>query len=956
MHSLVDELSNLPPDQNIDPCILYDEGPEPNDSNSTSYDLVVQNIQITPHDCRDHRDGAPMAIKKLNEDNGGQGFPIGFNKDFFLGFRLFSVVAGNSNFLGQEAYLEIHTQILNSFLEDTDGQMRYIIGSCSFTSSAEKEPAGDHEAILMAQVGPPGFYEPRTSNPWVFGIHVSSDDYPLAAARKLSFQATQNDDLATQPVRVIYRTSSEFFFSTCASALKEIRSAGFQDVAEVLYDPDADEDGDGTPNHQDFDFLESIADTICPPGSAENPDFRPAIFMCTLREQDIILPRFRENGCLPSSMWLTSATWGFWTEPNLDAIEDFQGAGQWHPKFTYNDQFFDSGLEMIEANEAEVGYYGGYDMLVSYAVPILFAQHLQQAYRVFDNPTPDEDILTPSGREVLRRRMLDLRADTLFGPVQFNDNQRNIGRGSAAVQWQPDSDSEGEVKSALVSPDNQAEAEIIIPAATADDCQAGEFHNVSVLLERTSLLQSVCQSCPEDSYTTAAGQRLECEVCPSGTSTDGFVGATNCTYYDDNLLSNGMLSFGYVAMSVSWLMAVVFLGWIFKHREDPVVRLAQIPYLVLICVGGIISTSSIIGVTMQAGTGEDTSAADAGCKSVPILYSIGWIIQYGSVCAKTLRLKRVVENSSGGRRTAITAWRTGHAIAIPLIVDIAILIAWSVIDPLQYEREEEGRSVQDGVLTIESIGRCRPAEGDISVWAFLGPLFANHIILILWTHWLLWQVRNVSNRYQENKYLGMAAIFALEVAVVGVPILIAAQDSVEATFFVISGIVALDNIGVLCFIFIPKIFFQMKGLEEGVTVGESVLKDTHRQSVLRESGRRLSSLAIGSSMSNVSAGVLPSIAEASESEDLHPEDKSSGSLQPIVEENQPMLSADEPLYKDSSTSHSVHSEHGTADSTDPETQESGGSSRARGDPEDDEEHPRDEPEEQAKPDGSFVVA
>jgi len=300
----------------------------------------------------------------------------------------------------------------------------------------------------------------------------------------------------------------------------------------------------------------------------------------------------------------------------------------------------------------------------------------------------------------------------------------------------------------------------------------------------------------------------------------------------------------------------------------------------LICVGGIISTSSIMGVTQQAGHDESTDAADAGCAVVPILYALGWTIQYGSLCAKTLRLRRVVEKSSGAMRTKITVWQTSHAIFIPLLVDAAILTAWTVVNPLEYVRSEEGRSFEDGVVTIESIGRCRPSNEDGSVWFFLGPLFANHLFLIAWTHYSLWQVRNVNNRYQENKYLGMAAIFALEVAIVGIPILIAAQDSVEATFFVITGIVALDNIGILCFVFVPKMFFQMKGLEEGVTVGESVLKDTHKQSVLRESGRMLSSSVLvseefrsrskspkNSSGDNLDSGVLPSIAEMSEEDD-----------------------------------------------------------------------------------------
>ena len=217
---------------------------------------------------------------------------------------------------------------------------------------------------------------------------------------------------------------------------------------------------------------------------------------------------------------------------------------------------------------------------------------------------------------------------------------------------------------------------------------------------------------------------------------------------------------------------------------------------------------------------------------------MGWIIQYGSLCAKTLRLSLIVDRSAVGRRATFDAWSSSYAVAIPLLIDVVILSAWTFVNPLEFQRKETGRNYEDGIVTIESIGRCRPSNADVSVWAFLGPLCANHLILVLVTHWLLWKVRNVSNRYQEKKYIGMAAVFAMEVGILGVPILIAAQDSAEATFFVITGIVALDNIGVLVFIFVPKIWFQRKGLEEGVTVGESILSSTHKKAVIRESGRR----------------------------------------------------------------------------------------------------------------------
>jgi hypothetical protein len=68
---------------------------------------------------------------------------------------------------------------------------------------------------------------------------------------------------------------------------------------------------------------------------------------------------------------------------------------------------------------------------------VLFAQHLVSAYRVVDYPDPIADFASEAGREALRRDMMVLKADTLFGPVSFDENQRNNGREAAGSQWLP---------------------------------------------------------------------------------------------------------------------------------------------------------------------------------------------------------------------------------------------------------------------------------------------------------------------------------------------------------------------------------------------------------------------------------------------------------------------------------------------------------------------------------------
>jgi hypothetical protein len=156
----------------------------------------------------------------------------------------------------------------------------------------------------------------------------------------------------------------------------------------------------------------------------------------------------------------------------------------------------------------------------------------------------------------------------------------------------------------------------------------------------------------------------------------------------------------------------------------------------------------------------------------------------------------------------------------------------------QYERIEESRQVDEerGIVTINSVGRCVSSDG--TFWHYAGPIIGFHILLVVGTNLLLYQVRDIADRYQEQKYVAIASALMLEILLVGIPVLVSVRNNVSATFIVLTAIVALDDIAVLCCIFGPKVMFQRKGLEQGVHFGESILRDTHRRASLREFSRR----------------------------------------------------------------------------------------------------------------------
>jgi hypothetical protein len=75
------ELSLLGPSDPMDQgCILYDEKP----STPSADAALITVIQVSPSGCKEQRDGALIATRMMNTDNGGKGVSVGFFDDHYV--------------------------------------------------------------------------------------------------------------------------------------------------------------------------------------------------------------------------------------------------------------------------------------------------------------------------------------------------------------------------------------------------------------------------------------------------------------------------------------------------------------------------------------------------------------------------------------------------------------------------------------------------------------------------------------------------------------------------------------------------------------------------------------------------------------------------------------------------------------------------------------------------------
>jgi hypothetical protein len=725
-------------------------------------------------------------------------------------FRFIAVIAGNANNISEEEYSQHHIWYLNSSLEAVKPQ--YIVGTCSEKSAPEPYFAVLHRTILMAQVGPPDYYS--GDNPYLFGFHINSDAYPQAAVQTLGVHAEETvvGGLEMQPVKVVYRTKSAFFKSTCESAIRYARDAGMTNITEISFDPFADDDEDGVVNAFDKDFLNGIADQACPPGS-EQATSHPAIFVCSSVEQDQLLRRWKKNGCRPVSMWI-SASVASWAFDNPGAVPYMQGGAQWHPAFDYSDRYFNSGADLVSFTLNMFGYVGTHNLVAAYSTAVLFSQHIASHYRISNDPTVAQDFASEQGYEILRRDLLILTTDTLFGPFALNNFRRNVGRSAAASQWLPNltPNATRAFRSKCISPSSQAEAATVIPTLAARDCEAGLYLRPKLIHKEESLLSSKCDFCPIGTFTSALNEQVKCTPCPEGSSTDDQTGSTVCIVHNLHLVPKPIQAMGYSFVGAVWFAAIHFLLWSIKNRKHPAVGGGADSNQFFLCstlmaIGAMISSSSIIFLIAAEADDEfedSTTAASKACVSITFLYTIGWGLEFVSMGVRVYGLFR----ESQRPKRVVSTLQMLVLVASVILVDMLVVVVWATVMPLEYTRRALGVTVDPNahVLIVESIGQCSNSGG-VTAWAFVAPLLVLHIGSILFINfYLLRRVDAAVDPYNERRYVVIVSVLTFEILIVGIAMSLAVGDSGKGKFIVLSSIVFLTDMSVLLFTFLPKIY------------------------------------------------------------------------------------------------------------------------------------------------------
>ncbi|CAB9526188.1 acid type B receptor subunit 2 [Seminavis robusta] len=263
-----------------------------------------------------------------------------------------------------------------------------------------------------------------------------------------------------------------------------------------------------------------------------------------------------------------------------------------------------------------------------------------------------------------------------------------------------------------------------------------------------------------------------------------------------NLLPKDLIVVTSIMVALSFLVAAGCAAWVVHNRNRATIKVTQPSFLLLVLFGCVVSTSTIIAMA-QEDPGDGPVPA---CMAIPWLYSVGFCITFGSLFARIRRIHAVLQYAAELTTVIVSTKDTVLTIGLVLLVDVVILTTWTIVDPLEWTRVVTSTDVFGNAL--ESEGYCQS-----EYWVvFAGIIGVVHLLLMGTACYMCYLARSIPNSISNNKFIGIAMFSNLQIFLIVVPVLLIMGSEPQASFFVKSVAIWINDFVVVILIFGNLIF------------------------------------------------------------------------------------------------------------------------------------------------------
>ncbi|XP_053601237.1 gamma-aminobutyric acid type B receptor subunit 1 isoform X2 [Plodia interpunctella] len=194
------------------------------------------------------------------------------------------------------------------------------------------------------------------------------------------------------------------------------------------------------------------------------------------------------------------------------------------------------------------------------------------------------------------------------------------------------------------------------------------------------------------------------------------------------------------------------------------------------------------------------------CAARAWLLATGFSMAYGALFTKVWRVHRHTTKPKVDSKKRMHGWKLYTMVGGLLMVDVALLTAWQIRDPLQRRIElfplEAPRHHDDDVHIRPELEHCESEHN--TVW--LGVMYGYKGLVLVFGLFLAYETRSVKIRsINDSRYVGMSIYNVVVLCLITGPVTLVIASQQDASFAFVSLAIVFCCFLSMALIFIPKV-------------------------------------------------------------------------------------------------------------------------------------------------------